>query len=459
MSRAYFSDWLTDNSYTLPTVSKLDTAEQEVLDTATRANIEAWFQLRQIVPHFDVFFQRALNTAYPYYVELLRVDPSVSSFDWLVDNYVERQTASTDDTTRTPDLVTERTPDLTSATEYNSKTQESGSPKSVQTGSIVDTSNGTDTATKTGTVQRAHAGSETDTKTGGHTEGITGSETVEYSGSEQDAHAYDSDTTRSGSATDTHDNATGTTDKTRATGYGRTQPMSQSVSAYTSNPSSESISLNGSEASVTYPEKNFEDPGDAPVISNPTSTTDSLTSNASMVHDIGGNTTTYNDVKDAKSGTDTDTKTFTNRQDTRTFNGRNNTLTYNSEMNTHAFVGRTDTDTYNTKDATEYGKGNTKTFNSVTDQQTLDKTEAKTGTDTVKTTGSETTKATGTETTSNQHILRDIATGRNQNVADLLQRAKVYIRNSRAWDYLKAQLDPCFYQVYDLDDLVYSEED
>lgn len=76
-----------ENGYTFP----------ESVDSATAELITNWFRYRGTGKHFTEFFNRALTLNYPYYRQLLRVDPTVTSYDWFVDNYTERQ-ITTDET-------------------------------------------------------------------------------------------------------------------------------------------------------------------------------------------------------------------------------------------------------------------------------------------------------------------------------------------------------------------------
>ena len=71
--------------------------------------IEDWFDDREIVDNdmFDIYFRRVLNRDYKRYKELLRIEPGVAKYDWLVNRYNEWRTWGTDNTdndgTRTKD--------------------------------------------------------------------------------------------------------------------------------------------------------------------------------------------------------------------------------------------------------------------------------------------------------------------------------------------------------------------
>lgn len=91
------------------------------IDAGLKQTIYDWFQFRNVVDDrkFKVFFQRALNNAYPRYEQYLRIEPGIAQYDWLVENYMERQIvvnatksdtvnssmSSTDTSTRTDDTT------------------------------------------------------------------------------------------------------------------------------------------------------------------------------------------------------------------------------------------------------------------------------------------------------------------------------------------------------------------
>lgn len=63
------------------------------IDTATQQTITEWFQFRKVADNdqFIAWFNRQLTLNYPYYRQLLRIDPSTSSFDWLIMQYSEHE--------------------------------------------------------------------------------------------------------------------------------------------------------------------------------------------------------------------------------------------------------------------------------------------------------------------------------------------------------------------------------
>lgn len=75
--------------------------EQIYSDLATRGitvsddlkqTIADWFNLREVVDddNFPTFFKRKLSNDYFRYIQLLRIEPNVSEYDWLVSKYRER---------------------------------------------------------------------------------------------------------------------------------------------------------------------------------------------------------------------------------------------------------------------------------------------------------------------------------------------------------------------------------
>lgn len=72
---------ILNNGYTFPTD----------IDEPTQELIKEWFQYRQVADNnkFIPWFNRSLNLNYPYYRQLLRIDPTVSDYDWLIENYKE----------------------------------------------------------------------------------------------------------------------------------------------------------------------------------------------------------------------------------------------------------------------------------------------------------------------------------------------------------------------------------
>lgn len=71
-----------------------------MVPTDLQRTIEDWFDDREVVDNemFDVYFRRVLNRDYKRYKELLRIEPGVAKYDWLVNRYNEWRTWGTDNT-------------------------------------------------------------------------------------------------------------------------------------------------------------------------------------------------------------------------------------------------------------------------------------------------------------------------------------------------------------------------
>lgn len=86
-------------------------------DTALINTIKEWFNYRYLGDtddRFITFFKRLLIKDYKRYNELLRVEPGISEYDWLVQVYRERQRHNDDTTTKTDSSTT--TTDTTETT-------------------------------------------------------------------------------------------------------------------------------------------------------------------------------------------------------------------------------------------------------------------------------------------------------------------------------------------------------
>lgn len=66
------------------------------MDQALIEVIDSWFQNRQVVDddNFGLYFRRVLNRDYGRYQQLLRIEPEISEYDWLVEYYKEAQTSN-----------------------------------------------------------------------------------------------------------------------------------------------------------------------------------------------------------------------------------------------------------------------------------------------------------------------------------------------------------------------------
>lgn len=110
---------MIDNGYQKP----------DTVDAMTWEMLIDWFGARRVVPDFDRYFKRALNLHFPYYRQLLRVDPTISQFDWFIEQYNE-----------------EYEENLRAASNTNTNTS-SGSENDTESNSIVQTNSGSEHGT------------------------------------------------------------------------------------------------------------------------------------------------------------------------------------------------------------------------------------------------------------------------------------------------------------------------
>lgn len=161
---------------------------------ADKEAINSWFDTRNVVDNdkFVVFFQRVLMRDYGRYRELLRTQPDISKFDWLVQQYMESQTYE-------KGINSNETTGATSTT---------GSTKSTSNGTTSTTRHDNETATYNGT----GTSNDTTSDSTNRTTTNSGADTVIHSGSESrqgstSVEASGSDSTE----TDGHNNVKGLT--------------------------------------------------------------------------------------------------------------------------------------------------------------------------------------------------------------------------------------------------------
>lgn len=125
------------------------------LDEATKATIFDWFQYREVCDDdkFNTFFNRTLVRDLPQYEQLLRIEPGVAEYDWLVEEYLESQrthTGSNSDTL-SGNVTTDRSGTVTTEGTGKSVTNATSSETATDTDSTNETIDATSTLTKTGT--------------------------------------------------------------------------------------------------------------------------------------------------------------------------------------------------------------------------------------------------------------------------------------------------------------------
>lgn len=125
--------------------------------------IQNWFDMRYVCDNekFVAFFQRVLMRDYGLYRELLRTEPHISKYDWLVQQYTESQTYEKGSDTTTSNGQTTNTGTVNTAT--GQTTSNTDTTNSAGNSSHTRTTNDTDTKTRTGTT--TNSGTDTTTTT------------------------------------------------------------------------------------------------------------------------------------------------------------------------------------------------------------------------------------------------------------------------------------------------------
>ena len=267
------------------------------VDQATAELLEEVFGLRIPVRHFERFFDRDLDLVYPYFKEMLRIDPTSIKLDWFVQHYVEREIKGF----------------------HNENAISTGNGTSTQNGSNVNVGyvNGQHTGNKFG----IDAHTENGTETGSNNSQVHGTNSNDYSGQD----------------------ATSTSD--RAMKHLRSQPMSASYSE------SEATALNGKKVQLAGAGGTYSATANAaniayPKIKNPTASEDGLQLHTGVGknenHTTGTNDTTQNDSHTSSnnkvnSGNYNDTETATD-----TTNSTNTQTIINTSQDTHRAENQTE---------------------------------------------------------------------------------------------------------------------
>lgn len=388
-------------------------------DETVQAAVYDWFKYRRIgfkdTDKFLDILQRNVAINYPIYQQKLRIEPGVSTYDWLVQVYRERQLKVAGDSSNTTEY---------GGTHTNTKT---GNDTNVRTGGVNAVRSGNDTNVRTGSQENVKTGNETNAMTGGHTvkdtegthtttaaphvEKVTthGGHTSNWSGSMQVAASLP--------MSKTYDHQQVSVDKEDGVAIESTPDYFKSR-AYQGMPSTSDT-----------------DPYNAKL---DWSTVSSQSQGANRGYNVDKSTVTesYNygdgvtgDISTRKGDSedpDTHETTYNDETGTHTYNDVTDKQTYNDVTDTHTYNDVTDHTTYESVTDTH-------TYNSVTD------TDKHTGTDTV--------------TEKDNRLDQEQMTGRNEDPATILMRATAFIEMSSAFRWFKEQIDSCFYPGY------YTEEE
>lgn len=290
----------------------------EGLDDAFKKSVNLWFDTREVSDNdlFARFFQRILYRDFGQYMELLRIEPGIAHYDWLVQSYREAMETRDSDSTETAtseksgtstststDARTENRT-LTDALTLTTVTDESSSDDTTRTDNLTDRYGGADTTVHGHSVSTSDTSSSTaggSDSTTDTTEGTTRSlekiapQSISYSSS-QDSHdaldwAYPSGQREEGADTES----------TSQTTYGRTDSTTGSSTTTHSGTDTynrgTSLSHTGTQSTTTDSER------DATVTQTHGGTQTTATTHGGTLTD-SGSTSEEAESTTAKSGSD-----------------------------------------------------------------------------------------------------------------------------------------------------------
>lgn len=428
------------------------------MDKALQTTINEWFQNREVVDddYFELYFRRILNRDYGRYTQILRLEPEISEYDWLVEEYLERKS------------------------EHSGSNKQSGTTGNTLTHGLKVTS--TDTTAHTGTVSRVHTqleaenydntsesesgeNSNTNTKTQGADDNYdTKESTVKNIGNNSSTRTDNLTETNSASSTRT-DNLTETTSTTQDTTSSSTQKDDGTVShlkkqgykdneiSYSKvNPASISYTddqindaLTGGNHGAPTPDWHYpstqgqrlsehEITGTDP----DTDTTDNLTTNNGTEGIKGSGTrTNTGTVENADKSTKSNTGTVENadkKDETQTVSETNKISRNEQEIGSGS-----DSRTRTNKVGFNRNETNTDTYD---EQNNVSRETLNSGQDV----NSGTTNSTGSDESADY----EIHSGRHGEISQMLDRAVAFISKTSAWEWLEPRLEVCFMGVYDV---------
>lgn len=377
-------------------VSQYEVGDNKVISDLTgdalNQTIYDWYKYRYLsfvdTDKFRDILRRTISVALPRYEQLLRIEPGVAEYDWLVGVYRERQLKRKSD----HELETSRGKD---------QVQSTGTDTDV--GTITHT-HGTINDIKGGAISKAHTGTVDDTKTGGHDiDSVSGRNTTTYS-------PHVSKKTTNGG-----DRQAWSGDQSLASNL----PMSESYNKFIE-PTDSGSSATGSGEFYEHAYQHM------PALDWSAPSSQSQAGHREYVKD-GSTVTESFEYGDGVKGDITVTEGDK-------ANPATNKFTYNNEKNSKEF-NDTETTTYQ-------NLSNTRTQDNDSDNRNLTKTNNNT---TTKTYGN-------INVTGNGNITdREQVTGRDEDPARILKRASNFIRTTNAFEWLRHEIEPCFLALYDID--------
>ena len=421
----------------------------ETVNQSLRATIFDWFQFREVCDDekFETFFLRVINRDLARYQQLLRIEPGITNYDWLVQTYRERQNVVSFSGYKHSDVVSEG--EQVKSDSLNSSNIRTFANTDTKTGTKEAderSTDDTDTTTRYGKV---------DTKSGG----------ISKSGTEGQTTTYGKVNTHSGGVTTTNS-------ETKGTQYGKKNTHSGGISETGSDTESGSIGVTGTDSS-TKDTKTLakQSPQSISYSAGGGGAQSGIPSNLDWSYpgsqgevgesESGSNssTTTYNAHKHdiTRSTTDT-TATQLSGTDTTTISGTKGTTdTTKSTLSGQDGVNKTFSET-NTDNRVDTLSGSDKI--EIDGERTRHYEDerrdivAHTGTITDGKTGSGESEVQTQNGITSQHqddhmsIDQTVYSGRELDPATLMESAKAFIKSTNAWSWFANQLEVCFMGIY-----------
>lgn len=398
------------------------------VDETLQATINDWFQYREVCDdtYFPVYFKRVLNRDYGRYLQLLRLEPEISDFDWFVETYHE-----------------------TKHEHSGSNTQDTAGEDKLTHGLKVV---GTNTDSHTGSVSTQHTQDEASNYDNSN-ETESGSNDLTRKHTQNADDNYDAKTTSGNSSSTGSSKTTNDLTETNNGSDTKTTDLTETTSGTEETLKKQGITDNTKNISKVNPQSVVFDSTAIAGGSNGLPAFDwSYASNQGQTVAERTFTGTDPDVNTSNS-----TKTNKGTESDTTSNTKNNTGTQQVDSSASETVNNTDTTKIN-RDETETENGsnsNTKTnkvgFNR--DENTVNTYNEQTA-HSIETTnsGDDVTSKTNKVTGSDESADYEIHSGRGgvRSVAGILGSAVAFIQSSSAWEWLEPRLEVCFMGVYDV---------
>ena len=411
----------------------------EDVDDPLRETIKNWYHYRRLCvmnpEMFILFFQRTLSEHYLRYRELLRIEPGISKFDWLVQNYREMQNERIATISEESGITGESTENIENGTETAETLEKDGTVTDAVDMTRTDnlttefngskTHGGTDSGTYTTTDTHNNL---TDTKDRTHT-----SRTTDLSGTTTTYNNVKDELQHGTGDTETHSQSDTTTTGGYHSEVKKTTPMSASSNnnpVTTGNLIPNGTVSNGQNiGNLDYSYR------DGQGLSNDKTESRTAYGHKIVTEGSGRDINTRSGSQTSK-GDGGEKKVIDVVSDTNVKSGSIRRENYHSETHGHTI---TDDDTTTRTGTVDNEGSTTRTFDTIdTKRNSVEGSSEKT----IE------TSTNGEKEQSIDDLVRQRETGRNIEIAKLLARASTYITRTDAFKWLRGEIEPCFYATF-----------